>query len=171
MKRYVIVPALALALLSWQALNAEKKDKVLSDADFLTRAVVAGVCEVKLSEYASTHAFDQKVKDFAKHLWTDHNKANGKLTEYARRLKLAVVAGQEKETREKLDRLSKLKGEDFDREFLKQMVDDHQQAIRLFEGESKTGTDSDLKTFASDTLPTLRKHLEEARTLLERIKK
>lgn len=171
MKRYVMVPALALVLLSWQALNAEKKDQPTSDADFLTRAVVAGVCEVKLSEYAATHASEQKVKDLAKQLCGDHEKANAKLTEYARALKLAVVAGQEKETREKLDKLSKLKGEEFDREFLKQMIEDHQKAIRLFEGESKTGTDSGLKTFASDTLPTLRKHLEEARTLLEKIKK
>lgn len=171
MNRFVFPLALALALLTQLSLFAEeKKEKATSDTDFLIKASVCGVCEVRLADQAAKHASDDKIKAFAKHLSEDHSRANAKLSEFARLQKVAVVAGQEKETREKLDRLSKLKGNDYDREFLKMMVADHEKAISLFESQSKSGTDGDLKKFAADTLPTLKKHLEEARELLSKIK-
>jgi putative membrane protein len=172
MKRSVPLLALALVLLP-QSLFAEKKEKVTvrDDKDFLTKAAIAGAREVKLGEYAAKNASDEKVREFAQQMTRDHSQANDKLTEFARKQKLAVLAGQEKETRDMLDRLSKLKGNDFDREYMKMMVEDHEKAVSLFEAESKKGSDPDLKTFATDTLPALRKHLKEARDLYDRVRK
>ena len=62
------------------------------------------------------------------------------------------------------DRISKLSGEQFDREFAKMMVEDHKKDIREFETEAKKKTDP-VAEFANETLPTLRKHLEMAQSL------
>jgi putative membrane protein len=62
------------------------------------------------------------------------------------------------------DRLSKLSGDNFDREFAKAMVDDHKNDIREFEKEAKKKNDPAAE-FANQTLPTLRKHLEMAQSL------
>ena len=61
------------------------------------------------------------------------------------------------------DRLAKLSGEQFDKEFAKAMVDDHKNDIKEFEAQAK-GTD-DVASFAKNTLPTLQKHLQIAQSL------
>jgi putative membrane protein len=61
------------------------------------------------------------------------------------------------------DKLSKLSGADFDRAYMKHMVDDHVKDVAMFEKEAKNGKDADLKAWANKTLPTLREHLQMAR--------
>jgi putative membrane protein len=62
------------------------------------------------------------------------------------------------------DKLAKLSGDAFDREFAKAMVDDHKKDIKEFEKESKKPDDA-AASFAKETLPTLQKHLETAQSL------
>jgi len=50
------------------------------------------------------------------------------------------------------------------------MVKDHEQAVSLFEKESKKGDSDELKQFASTTLPTLQEHLKMARGLTQQKK-
>jgi len=126
---------------------------------------------LRVSEYAVRHASDERVRDFANRLVKDHQALDNTLTESAKRLKVAVAAGQEKETREKLDRLGKLKGPEVDAEYLQQMIHDHERAIALYESESNNAADPDLKAFATNNLPTLKKHLEEARNLRAKLSK
>jgi len=45
------------------------------------------------------------------------------------------------------------------------MIDDHSKVIAAFEKEIASGSDPDVKAWASKTLPTLREHLSEARAL------
>jgi putative membrane protein len=51
------------------------------------------------------------------------------------------------------------------------MVDDHEDDIDDFEKIANTGTDPDIKTFASQKLPTLRKHLDSAKAINQSLKK
>ena len=51
---------------------------------------------------------------------------------------------------------------DFDRAYMKTMLSDHKKDISAFEKEAKSGKDADVKSFAADTLPTLREHLRMA---------
>jgi len=164
--------ALSLAVLVTQSpLRAEEKNKPEVDLNFLDKAFSCSVAEVKLSEYAAKHANDEKVRDFADQLVKDHKALNTRLAENAKRLKRAVVAGQEKETKEKYDRLAKLKGNEYDVEYLQCLIEGHEKAIKLFEQESKNGSDSDLKTMATNNLSIIKKHLEDARSHLARVKK
>jgi len=40
------------------------------------------------------------------------------------------------------------------------MLDDHVKDVAAFEKESTSGTDPDVKAFATKTLPTLKQHLK-----------
>lgn len=51
------------------------------------------------------------------------------------------------------------KGDEFDREYISAMVDDHKQDIEKFQQESDKGKDPELKKFAQDHLPIMKKHL------------
>lgn len=151
--------------------RAEDKDKATSDADFVIKALTASTGEIKVGEYAAKHANDAKVREYAERLVKDHTALNNTIAENAKRMKVAVVLGKEKEPQQQIDQLSKLKGNDFDVAYLQQMVEDHQKAITLFESEDKIGTDGDLKTAARNALPTLKKHLDDAKDLLAKLKK
>lgn len=63
------------------------------------------------------------------------------------------------------DKLSKLSGADFDREYMSLMVKDHTKDVKEFEDASTKAKDADLKAWASKTLPTLREHLQMARDI------
>lgn len=145
--------------------------KPVNDVDFLAKAAACGTAEVKYSELAVKQATNAKVKEFARTMVDAHKEANNKLGEFARGLKTAVLTGLEKDKQETYDRLSRLSGAEFDRAYMKQMVEDHEKAIKLFEAQSKTGKHDRLKTFAADTLPRLKKHLEEARGIADELKK
>jgi putative membrane protein len=58
----------------------------------------------------------------------------------------------------KYDQLSKLDGAEFDRAYMKQTVEDHDRDVGDFQKEAKEGKDSQLKSFANQTLPTIKQH-------------
>src|SRR5262245_53716348 len=138
-----------------------------NDRDFLLQAMTGGHAEVKYSELAEKHSSNEKVHDFAKRMIDDHTAANKKLAEHAKDQKTAVVAGFERDKRDIYTNLMKLKGDDFDRAYMKQMVEDHEGAVKLFEHETRIAADANLKKFAEETLPTLRDHLKQAKEINE----
>ena len=68
------------------------------------------------------------------------------------------------ELRATYDMLSKLSGAAFDREFAKMMVSDHKKDIKKFKKEAEKKNDP-AAHYASETLPTLHKHLQLAEGL------
>ena len=118
------------------------------------------------------------VKTFAQKLATDHTKALSELETVARGKSVTIpseyTANSSTATRSATQtssqsadekRLSGLSGAEFDRAFVKQMVDDHQKAISAFEREEKATQDSAIRNYINMTLPTLRSHLSEAQNL------
>jgi putative membrane protein len=101
----------------------------------------------------------------------DHGKANDKLLEHAKGPKIGVVASLTKDRQAAYSNLSKLSNGDFDREYMKMMVEDHEKAVTLYQSYAKHGRHDGLRTFASDTLPTVKAHLKEARAIYARLKK
>ena len=45
------------------------------------------------------------------------------------------------------------------------MVQDHEKAVKFFEANAKGSASEQVRTFAKETLPTLREHLKQAREL------
>ena len=69
------------------------------------------------------------------------------------------------------DDLAAKKGADFDKAYINAMIDDHQEDIDEFKKESTDGKDADLKTWATNKLPTLQGHLDMAKTTKSGLKK
>jgi predicted outer membrane protein len=66
--------------------------------------------------------------------------------------------------------LSGLSGAEFDREYMKQMVKDHEDAVSDFQKQSTRAKDPDIRAFAARTLPALQEHLRMAREIDGRLK-
>jgi putative membrane protein len=67
------------------------------------------------------------------------------------------------------ERLARLSGAEFDREFIRNQAKMHDEAVALFEREAGGGKDADLKAFAARTLPTLREHRRMARDISTKV--
>ena len=67
------------------------------------------------------------------------------------------------------DKLAKLSGADFDREYMDMMVKDHVKDVKEFEDASTKAKDADVKAWAAKTLPTLREHLQMARDVNSKV--
>jgi len=66
-------------------------------------------------------------------------------------------------------KLLKLSGAAFDLEYMAGQVRAHKMAVTLFEKESKSGSDADLKKWAGQKLPALRMHLKMASTIHDKL--
>lgn len=135
----------------------------LSDASFLRKAAAGGAAEVELGNLARDKASNPDVKQFAQKMVDDHSAANNELKTLAQQKGVAVPTQPDSSSKKELDRLSKLSGPAFDRAYMKLMVSDHEKDVSEFEKESKSAQDSDVKSFAGKTLPTLQEHLRLAR--------
>jgi putative membrane protein len=157
--------AAALPLCAY-AQQTDSKGGTPTDAGFVSNASGSGLAEVKLSELAATNASSAKVKTFAQHMITDHTKAGDELKSIAGNERGYATADSPPPTAQKdIDALSRMKGADFDKEYAKIMVSDHEKAVAIFEVEAEKGSNKELQAFATKTLPTLKNHLKMAKTL------
>jgi putative membrane protein len=130
----------------------------ITDTSFYEQALTAGDKEIAAAKLAEKNGGD-KVKDFAKMLVTDHT-AMGKKVKDA-----AGTSVTEPTTPPDTSALDGKTGKDFDKAFVDQMVTDHQNAVALFDNASKNASTDKAKKLASDALPKLQKHLDEAQKL------
>lgn len=65
--------------------------------------------------------------------------------------------------------LSQWSGEEFDQRYVRLMVREHQQGVDLFERAARDAEDPQVRSFASQHVPKLREHLQEARNLQRRV--
>jgi putative membrane protein len=170
MKTFITVALLVLAIPSATLVRAQDKEKTDADANFLTKVIPGIAASINIIEYAAKNTSDEKVKDFAERVAKQHKGALETASEHAKRLKVEVVTDPDKDSKEMIDNLSKLKGADLDVAFLKWLSHIHEDTT-VFENEVKNGTDVDLKTFAKNSISSGNEHLKEARELLPKKKK
>lgn len=140
------------------------------DSKFAVMAASGGMMEVQLGELAQQKAASQRVKDFGAMMVRDHTKANDELKNLAGMKNITVPPAPGEDHMDQITNLSKKSGREFDREYMKMMVDDHQEDIDEFEKCSNNSKDADLKAFAAKTLPVLRTHLDSAKAINDALK-
>jgi len=140
-----------------------------ADRRFVTKAAELNTEEVRLSELAAQQASNPEVRAFAQQLVTEHTQATTELGSLSTRKGLDPMAREDYDQRA-VTKLGKKTGSDFDKAYLEKMVDAHDDAIDLFEKESKNAKDPELQAFANKLLPSLREHQQHARTLEQTIK-
>jgi putative membrane protein len=145
--------------------NAVSSATTTSDPDFVKEAAMGGMAEVELGKVASTKATNPEVKKFAQMMVTDHSKANEELKALATKKGIALPAELDSSHKSMLDDFKGKAAASFDKDYVDDMVDDHEKDVAAFENKAKNATDPDIKAFAEKTLPTLRKHLEAIKAL------
>lgn len=168
------VCAIALLCVSSLAISAETKidrGSKLSDGDaeFVKEAAAGGMAEVELGKVAAEKGSSKQVKDFGQRMQKDHTKANAELKKLAGNKGVQLPTELDRKHKSASERLVKLSGDEFDREYMRAMVDDHKETLEKFQRQADKGKDPDLKKFASEQVPILKKHLELAQTTQKQV--
>ena len=136
---------------------------------FASNAAEGGMAEVQMGQLAAQHAADPAVKEFGLRMVADHSRANNELKSVASRKNMQLPADLSSSQKSTLDKLSKLNGADFDKEYMSDMVKDHQEDVDEFKTQAEGGSDPDIKAFAAKTLPTLQTHLQMAQEVAKKV--
>lgn len=137
----------------------------VNDSDFAVEAADAGLAEIELGKLALERASDPRIKEFAKTMVDEHNKANDELMTIAAKKNLTLPPVPSADHAENMRELQEKSGDDFDRQYIDQMVKDHNRVVSMFENASENASDPDIRSFAAKTLSTLKDHQENAKEL------
>jgi len=166
-----------------------------SDKDFVNDQLAGGMAEIELAKIAKMHAASQDVKNFAQMMIDDHTKAGDELKQVATSNAISPEPKVDSKHQDLMDKLSKLQGADFDKEYMSAMVDDHEKDVsdvrsRVDEDRSlsdrlkgnnpesaasvkpKTSDDHatmSINQWAATTLPTLEHHLDRAKEIKDNL--
>jgi putative membrane protein len=143
-----------------------------ADKTFVNKAADGGMFEVRAGEMAAARGDStlgmvmgldsMSIRSFGQMMVTDHTKANNELKTLADQKGVDVPTTLSASKQAMLDSLTGASGAAFNMMYARMMVSSHQETVSLFETQADNGQDNELKTWASQMLPTLRHHLEMA---------
>jgi putative membrane protein len=145
-------------------MDASMQSKV-DDKKFTRDAALDGMIAVQLGKLAAEKASRDDVKQFGQKMVEERTKVNDQLKEVAGQENVEIPDALDSKHQSRIDKLSKLSGEDFDKAFVKELLKDNDADVRDFNAEAQNGSNAKIKTFASNMLPTLQQQLESVKSL------
>jgi len=121
-----------------------------ADRDFVNDLSVAGMAEVELGRMATERAANPEVKKFGQMMVDDHTAAGNKLTAIATQYNIPVPAAVDEKHAELRDKLAKLQGAEFDREYMAAMAEGHETVAGKLESRIDKTDLGKWKTEAAD---------------------
>jgi putative membrane protein len=141
----------------------------VADRNFARAAAAGGLAEVQLGQLANQKGQSPEARQFGQRMVDDHSKANTELKELAAAANIPLPNAPDAENQAMRERLDKVQGNAFDRDYIRGQITAHQETVQLFEYEIGSGQDLQLKIFASKALPGLMHHLEMAQNIDARL--
>jgi putative membrane protein len=141
------------------------------DQEFVVKAASGGLMEVQLGQTAAQKANDPAVKEFAQRMVNDHGQVNNELKALAALKNITIPATPGEDHQEDINKLADKTGREFDRDYMKLMVEDHKDDIDKFEKAAKDCKDPDIKAFAAKHVAHLKGHLERAQQIQDKLKR
>ena len=129
---------------------------------FVRKTANSSLMEVQVSQLVLQKASSQQVKDFAYMMVQDHSVINLKLQSAVKNSKIDIPTTLDSEFQNKIDKVNKETGNEFDKSYMDLMVNDHKENIKNLEEASTKVTDPDLKNWIENTLSELKSHLDNA---------
>jgi putative membrane protein len=126
--------------------DVDRNEVKSSDKDFVNDVAVANMAEIELGRMAVSKSSNAQVKRFGQMMIDDHTKAGDKLMAAVSPHNITFPTQLDDKHRSLQERLTKLQGAEFDREYAKAMVDGHQDVSDKLESRIDKAKLSDWKT-------------------------
>lgn len=149
----------------------DTNDAKENDSEYLVAAAEIDMAEIEVGKLAVGKGTDAEVRKFGQMMIDDHTKASATLKPLAEARNISLPIALTDKGKEHVEDLNKQKkGLDFDKKFADIMVSGHEDAIKKMEEASEKATDPEIKSWAANMVPTLKGHLEHAKTLQNKLK-
>ena len=134
-----------------------------ADQQFVQDASKSDATEIAASRIALKNSSNAQVKKFARQMIADHTKLSHAMAALVSKKGFTATPSADSAL---VGKLQTLKGSAFDQAYVEQVgVEAHQRAVDLFQQESQSGTDAQLKAAAAHALPIIKHHLAMAQQL------
>ncbi|HEX5284772.1 MAG TPA: DUF4142 domain-containing protein [Bryocella sp.] len=130
------------ALMLTHTAKAQANDQ---DKQFLTNASQGNYDEIQLGKLAEQKATNPAVKTFGRRMVTDHTKLTEKMKPYAESWGIAAPTALSSDAQKEFDDLQGRSGNDFDKQYIDDMVSDHSKDLDAFTKEVKDTKDAKFK--------------------------
>lgn len=156
---------LAAALTAAMAMPAYAQ-KAPSTKDFVKKAAMTNLFEVKAGTIAQDKTMNRKVDTYARMIVNDHKQLQTTLKLTIEDLKDVKLPSDLDPAHQKLiDQLQAASGNKFLKTFKAQQVKGHKEGVALFKRYAQNGSSIAVKTWAKSSVAVLQKHLREAQSL------
>lgn len=145
--------------------NSNKAPLAAAERDFLMMANQIDMGEIASAELALKRSKSAELRTFAQMMQADHKPGHKELVSLAKRNGVVLDDKPDAKHAAMSSALEKTTGTGFDRLYMSQQIEGHGAAVAGFEKASGSSADSEIKAFADQALPMLRKHLAEAKRI------
>ena len=145
-----------------------------TDANVVDVLTVANQGEVDYSQLGVDKATNPSVKEFAQMMVKDHSAMVTSVKDLATRLNVTAMSNdkandlKEENTKDITD-LNAKTGKDFDKEFMDEQIDMHQETLDLLNDLDGRTTNADLKTAIAEAKPKVQAHLDQAKAIKDKL--
>ena len=161
MRKFSIALA-AAGLIGFAAGAASAAQLSQQDQDFVKQAAQGGLEEIQSGQMAEQKGASQAIKQLGQTLVTDHTMMNEQLKQIAQQQGFTLPQSLPQDDRQEMQQLRNLSGQQFDRQFADEQIEDHQKMIQVLQKEAQTTQDPALREFAQSGIPVMQKHLQMA---------
>jgi putative membrane protein len=147
----------------------DENDNKEDDSQYLVDAAEVDMKEIELGKLAQSKGMSADVKALGKMMVDEHMKSSETTKALAAKKNVTLPMSLTEKGQEGMQDLNDKTGHDFDKAYADMMVDAHEKTIDKMENASEKATDEEIRMWAANMLPTLRKHLDHAKMVKEKV--
>jgi putative membrane protein len=145
-----------------------------TDANVVDVLTVANQGEVDYSQLGVDKATNASVKEFAQMMVKDHGAMLTSVKDLSTRLNVTPASNDKandlkEENTKDINDLNAKTGKDFDKEFMDEQIDMHQETLDLLTDLDGRTTNADLKAAIAEAKPKVQAHLDQAKAIKDKI--
>ena len=141
--------------------NEAKFDKVAEkDAQSVVEAYTIGLYEIRMADTVKKYGTSAGIKSMAAMLGDEHSKINDELKVLAAKKQITLPTDISSNQLSNIKELGNENRVDFDKKYANIILNNHKDAVSMFEKYAEECTDKDIKKWFATALPELRNHLD-----------
>lgn len=157
--------AMSNSSMSSSSMSSSHSSVDSKDTMFMKEAAAGNLAEIQTGRIALDKSSSPQVKEAAQRIVDDHTKANDQLMTLAQRQQVTLPTEPMAKDKKEAEKLQSMSGTAFDKAYARMLVKDHKKDIKMYSMESQKAKDTELRQYASTTLPVLKTHLQMAEQL------
>jgi len=156
----IVLCCMAFALAVEARMQAQSSSEAsIMDKHFVSEALKGGMAEVELGQLAQEKASSEDVKAFGKKMVEDHSRLGDQMKEVATQVGVKPPSSPTIMEQMEIKKLKGLDGAQFEQEYIKAMVKDHEGDLKDFKNEAANGKSAVVKEAANHGVDVVSGHL------------